>query len=580
MNKIFWLLIIFCLALFLRLWWLDAFPVGITHDEMDYVINAKSIFYTGKDISGQWSPFSLTSKSIGNPIAAFPSLLVSPFIGPFNLSLFTARLPYAIISVFTVIVISLIAYKLLGREVGIISGLLFAINPWSIHFGRTAFEAPVAILFYLLALYISLNTKNWKILYVFPFLFLAFFSYHGTKIIFLPFVLIIIAFSYYWNGKKHELIKPLLTLLFLCIAVFIYFVFSLKYQTVGERTNELVFFPNSETSNLVDSERKLAIPSKLNNIFSNKITSFGRTITEKYLLAFSTDFLFLRGEQRGAYSTWFHGPFYYIDVFFLLIGLVAMFKRKSKECLLFLALVLIAPIPSIVSRLGESYVLRSSLMFPFLVIFIAYGIWRAISFFKKYSKFMIVLISIIYFISFAYFYHLYLYRYPVYGSEGFFFSERVLSEYILRAKNKDRKVYVLVQDPSKTFEQYLFYSGIYDNKDNIQNIAEKIRNETFSFQEVFLINDCLEEELINEDIVIIKSKDMICLNLLKEIKEKEVLHISALSDGGSIFQIYNDVLCQKYNLKTYPRVSSREEFYLKTQEDIDFCEKWISKSMN
>ena len=62
MKKGFPLFLIIVLALFLRLLWLDRIPTGISNDELDYVLTAKAIFFTGTDIAGSgWSPLSLTT---------------------------------------------------------------------------------------------------------------------------------------------------------------------------------------------------------------------------------------------------------------------------------------------------------------------------------------------------------------------------------------------------------------------------------------------------------------------------------------------------------------------------------------
>jgi hypothetical protein len=69
----FGLFCIILLALVFRLVWLDKVPTGITDDELGFVLNAKAVFLTGKDLSGVWSPFSLTPVTGEFPQAAGPS---------------------------------------------------------------------------------------------------------------------------------------------------------------------------------------------------------------------------------------------------------------------------------------------------------------------------------------------------------------------------------------------------------------------------------------------------------------------------------------------------------------------------
>jgi len=91
-NKLFLLLIII-FALFLRVLWLGRIPIAISGDELDYILDAKSIFLSGKDLTGKWTPLSLTPAPHTIPKGELPSLLISPLIGPLGMSLFNSRLP-------------------------------------------------------------------------------------------------------------------------------------------------------------------------------------------------------------------------------------------------------------------------------------------------------------------------------------------------------------------------------------------------------------------------------------------------------------------------------------------------------
>lgn len=44
---------ILVLAFILRTAWLNTFPAAITNDELEYIISAKSLFYTGQSIPFQ-----------------------------------------------------------------------------------------------------------------------------------------------------------------------------------------------------------------------------------------------------------------------------------------------------------------------------------------------------------------------------------------------------------------------------------------------------------------------------------------------------------------------------------------------
>lgn len=327
-NKII-LIVIILVAVFLRLWYLDIIPTGISDDELIYVLNAKAVFLTGKDLTGTWSPFSLTPIPSEFPVAEIPYLIIAPIIGLLPFSLFMARFPYAVISTLLVALLYLITAKLVGKKEALIVSIVAAFNPWSIFFGRTAYEAPMAIFFYLLAFYLLIILKRWKILFVFIPLFIGFYSYIGTKLIFLPYAFLIILYSWYVIHEKKYM-RQYAALFIFCIVLFLFFVSSLSSQNTGSRISELSTPGMPIISNTVNQERKLSIRTPLTNIFSNKIVIWGKDSIDKYLRVFSTDYLFLHGEGRSTYSLWYHGYFYYLDLLFLLIGFGFLFTQKRK----------------------------------------------------------------------------------------------------------------------------------------------------------------------------------------------------------------------------------------------------------
>lgn len=580
-NKLPLIFILF-FALLLRLWWLNQFPVGITYDEVEYVLDAKAIFYTGRDISGSWSPLSLTTKSTGVLTAELPALIVSPFIGPLRLSLFAARFPYAISSVLLVLFVYLISKELLkSTNIALIAVLLLSINPWSFHFGRTAFEAPVAVLFYLIAVYTLLKTHSWKILLSFPFLFLGFFSYLGTKLIFLPLVFVVCFFHYFYDEQKNSK-KPYVVLILLSVLLVFCYVLSLKHQPAGIRMNDLLFGTDKIAQD-VNMERRLSLPNSLIVFFSNKATVLLKTFISNYLGAFSIKLLFLFGEERGAFSIWTHGLFYYIDLIFILIGFYYLFRTNKKIWLFLSSLTAIAPLPSALGIDYRSYVLRSALLYPLLTIFATAGIACLVVTSRRHKRLIGSMIITIYLFSLANYLYLYFFRYPVYGSEGFFFSDRVLSKYIsLYSKTPEKKVVVVTPDAGGVFKQYLFHLRLY-SRERIRELANNLRKEQFKLGNVNFTDVCPKKEVIQDkDIVLIYRHGSKCEEEIEGWIEKDTslepplrLSISNLADAGEIYRIYGDEFCFSYDLRFYPQVTSKDDFQVENQDVRYFCEKWI-----
>lgn len=200
------LFIIICLAALLRFTLLDRIPNAVGGDELTYIVTAKSIFLTGRDITGTWSPWSifLFRYPPHEQQAELPYFLHLPFSGPFPFSLFTARIPFALLSIGIVIILYFLTKKLINVHAAIATGLIAAINPWLIYIGRTAYESTPATFFYLLGFYLLLSLRGSKLFISVPVFFLAFYSYIGMKLIFLPLIILFCLFAWSRNRKDQK----------------------------------------------------------------------------------------------------------------------------------------------------------------------------------------------------------------------------------------------------------------------------------------------------------------------------------------------------------------------------------------
>lgn len=569
-TKYLFLFLIIIIAFALRFIWLDKVPSGISDDELDYVFTAKSIFLTGSDITRSWSPFSLTPPPRETPKAELPYLIMAPIIGALPFSLFTAKLTHVVFSLLFVFVLYLITKRLLGEKEALFVALVAAINPWSIFFGRTANDTLLAVFFYFLSLYLLLILKGWKILLAFPFLFIAFYTYIGTKIIFLPFLVIVLTYAFVINNRKY--LKKYFILFLLGLLVFVYFIISSSNQKTGARYSEIFSPLSPSVTNQVDFERKLSIKNPLTNIFSNKLIVYGKDALGKYLNVYSPNNLFLFGEGRSTFSLWYHGLFYYLDIIFLIIGAYGLFMKKRKVCLLLVGIATISPLPSVISSVGTSYALRSSMLYPILIIFIGYGIYSFIFFWrnKKFRYIAMFLTSAAYIILLLNFLNIYFFRNPIYNSEGFGFSNRVLSRYINFSKDTS-KIIITTDGGSILFKHYLFYTNRLNRK-NSGEISSVFKRGIYAFDNIELTK-CTEKP-IDKNAVAIGTYLKNCKSTRTTSK---YLTISQLSDGGAVYNIYNDKLCSKYNLGTYPQNVSFKDLSLEKLGEKEFCEKFISK---
>jgi len=152
-RKYNFILLILIVAFVLRALFINYVAPGIGNDEMDFLVNAKAVWYHFSDIAGVWNPLSFTTIPYEQPKSEILYLLLAPFIGPFSFSVLIARIPFILANIGLVALLYLIIRKIIGERAGIAVAVVAALNPWFIFFSRTSYEAPIAIFFYFLGFY-------------------------------------------------------------------------------------------------------------------------------------------------------------------------------------------------------------------------------------------------------------------------------------------------------------------------------------------------------------------------------------------------------------------------------------------
>ncbi|MFH0864149.1 MAG: glycosyltransferase family 39 protein [Candidatus Gottesmanbacteria bacterium] len=458
-RTIYLLFLIIILASFLRLYKLGEIPAGLSTDEATYLYNSYSIFKTGKDVNGKYLPLSINA---GFPLSPVPVYITAPFVGILGLNSLAGRLPFVILGIASVFLLYSISKILFNNRIALISSFALAVSPWHIYFSRTAYDSIIALFFFLLATYVFLrNLKNGKYYLSAIFFFLAFHSFHATKIFFLFYIILLFLIfkkEILFYKKAFFMFVASIFLIFLSFLVITYF-----DKDAGDRERVFLWNDLQDAVTTINWERdKNTAPFFIRNILSNKPLYFLRTIKENYFEAFSTNFLFLYGEPsflKSFYAMKFRGQLYAIEMLFILLGFAYFLSEKNKRIGYFIIFsLLISPLPSAFTT-SRTYAVRAIMMLPFLMIFIACGISYLFSLVKnKNLVFLFLFCS--YLFSITLFSYEYFFQFPVYGAEGWLKSANDMTKFITQNEQKYKNIYI-----ADINEMEIFHYAIYTQAD-------------------------------------------------------------------------------------------------------------------
>lgn len=391
MKKILIILII-TLGAFLRLFWLDKYPPGVTGDEIQQGYSAYSILKTGKDEWGDFLP--IHPRGFGDYKPPFYTYLTIPFVGIFGLNVWGVRLPSAVAGIFTIMVVYFLAKQLFNSEkIGLVSSLLIAISPWSIQFSRVGFESNIGVLFFsmFVLFFLSSFKKNKFLILSAVFGGLGLFTYHSFKILTILFVLGLITIY------RKELFKFDKKWLLIAVGIFsvsiLIIVYGFVFSGAGRRASDAAIYSPEAISSLREIQVNDPLPQPWGRVINNRIFYIGSQFIQNYLGYFSLTFLF---SPHRSDSTLFNLPgkglFYIWELPLLLLGLYLVVSKQQKCKKIILLWLLLAPIPASLTR-DFMHTQRVQTFLPLLSIVPAYGLAVALSSIPK--RYVAVAVSII-----------------------------------------------------------------------------------------------------------------------------------------------------------------------------------------
>ncbi len=559
---------IILLAVMFRFLYLGSIPNAVSGDELHYAITAKSIWLTGHDITGTWNPLSafFFRYPPGEQQAELPYFLHLPFSGPFPFSLFLAKLPFAILSVGVVFLLYGIAGKLFGKTAAIATGLVAAVNPWLVVMGRTGYEATPATFFYLLAIWTLLSFNSWGILWSLIPLTLAFYSYIGTKLIFIPFVLLAIILTY--RRPKQHAVNPYVVLLLSCLAFSVLYVILLFTSPAGSRLSELLLPSSPAVAAQVNEIRRASIQSPLLPLLVNKYIAYLQIMFSKLFRIFSPTYLFLEGDQFFLPAR--QSFFYYIDFLFMIWGALSIFSKKRKYFFILTGFIIIGTFPHLFHTTMEDFSSHLTLMFPFLIMFVGAGIADCIDHLTgRLKPFGLGLLGFVYALNIASFSMIYFFQYPLVGAGDF--PLRILSRYVTFAGQAHVPVTIYSTRSGDLFTKYLFYANAM-GREALPVISRLDTKVPFTFNQIHF-TDCDSGVTRNNAPAGIILDDQICAMHIEGATAK----ISSLLDGGQKYAIVNDSVCSGYTLNPYPSGIRIGDFAIERLSQGNFCKTFITR---
>lgn len=564
------ILLLIVIGIAVRFFWLDKFPVGINHDELDVILSAKTHWEYGTDLSGISFPKSLIFTETKAGLSGLPSFILSAFIGVSEMNLLNARLPYILLGFITVYFLAAIVWKITSnKKLTLISVFISLFNPWLFFYSRSTTEAPFALLFSLIGIYYFYK-NNKKLIFVSTASFiLAFFSYYGAKPV-IPILVGILYLSRIFseNYQKRSILITNLVIFFVVVGSFFVLLLGNLNSTFVSRSPELIFNHWSDFGISVDEQRRASIEFPLKNLVWNKPVQLIVEFSKKYFGWISSDFLFFGGDPRATYRFGDHGLFLILDSIFIVLGLVAYGKFKEiknanleKFRNLVFLLLLIGPIGAALSEIDNSYVFRGFLLIPALIFTISLGVYKLTELLKYKKTFRII--AVVYVALFINFFVFFNFRYSIKQQENQFLSERVLANYLIK-NNFEMPITVYAELPLMIHNGFIFFSNNISEDVVISQTDEIV----YQYNNYTFTNKCD----INSGKGLFVMENGYC-----DYDNSNFLVIQDQKDSGSIFKIYNDKLCQDQYLTSYRREHLISDYDIEKMDNTTFCNRWINR---
>lgn len=581
---------------FLHFWHLNAVPVSLYYDEMDYVVTGEAVARFGTDLSGQWRPEQLLPLHTMNYTAELPSVYQAFFQKIFGYGTDSARYPASFFGLLNIVLCMVITQLLLkDKKTTVFVATVLFLNPWHVHISRSGYEAMSAVFFelvFLLGFLLHIDSRfsqKWKILstlFMLSSLFVGFYSYHGAKFT-LP-VLSIVSIVMMWCYQRNRKLNLIVTTcLLLLLSSLLFRTYLLNKQGVfGERQSETVF-NSAQLSAQVDAKRKQSLSLPGEYVVENKVIVLIDEMIKHYASVFDFYRLTINGlEGTYQFSLVVHGFFYLSTLCFLVIGLRFVLVKEYKSLQPLLIFFLVSPVASVIT-LGYQSIFRSALTYSLMLIFAGIGLSIFVSkVWKNHLNFQLLLQFFVYVFLIgdaAFFGYKYFSQYPIISADNQFFYEKLLAGYLGRQK---KPVIVVAERYAYSYARsYIEYQQLMP----ILSLIERQQfsnpsSQTYTVGQITFTQTCPDATLMNSDAVQVVESGMYqychydqtgSQSLMKKPLRKYSL--GSPIDSRSYFYLINDPTCKNTQLSFFISVKELSDFDVLRMSDDLFCKTWLKE---
>ncbi len=487
-TSLFWwwivgLILALAIAAAMRLPFFGSIPNGLNRDEAALGYNAYSLLKIGKDEFGQRWPVSITSFG-DQKLPGYVYTLV-PFIAVFGLHPATVRLPSLFAGFFIIVGMGVLALQIGKRlqltprgqyVMSFLTMLFLAISPWADHFSRTAYEAHLAMMFFIFAtvvyFYALEQEKHWLQRFFliiaacgWSITLLTYHSYHVFTPLFILFLLVV----HFPRLRKMDAWGMGMAWLIGCLTIVMLYkggVFQanqVKSNGISPFHKDVLLSLATEYRNFVPGENSI-----YERILFNPMTEAIVVFAQNILTIFSGTFFFIHGSGHGDHDPGNTNNFHPFIAPFLLIGFLYLWNKRrelaTREIVAWVGLALIAPALTI----QPQHEIRLSPLFPMITLVAALGVVYASSLLHRRAMKIVasVIFGIIVFLAAGRTYLQYTYIIParIESNDRYHILARVLANY------QKTQLPVITQSPSSS--PYIWY--VFENRFDPQTFLSQV----------------------------------------------------------------------------------------------------------